>query len=183
MSTSSSANSRSTSPLSLHPLPYSFSRHRHGNISAVLIHSQSNRYASEVDVEFVKRAVRAIGQCAIKIDAAAERCVNVLLDLIATKVSYVVQESIIVVKVSPPSLLSPCTPPRCLTVSDDVVRVFADLDRDESNRIFSESTQIVTPVSSRPSAPRWTSSMNRMRKRRSFGSWENMPIKSIMPLS
>lgn len=48
----------------------------------------------------MRRAIRAIGQCAIKIDAAAERCVHVLLDLIATKVSYVVQEGVCVIKVS-----------------------------------------------------------------------------------
>lgn len=58
-----------------------------------------SRYASEVDVDFVRKSVRAIGQCAIKIEAAAERCVHVLLDLISTRVSYVVQESIIVIKV------------------------------------------------------------------------------------
>ena len=51
-----------------------------------------------MDVDFVRRAIRAIGQCAIKIDMAAERCVHVLLDLIATRVSYVVQEAIIVIK-------------------------------------------------------------------------------------
>jgi AP-1 complex subunit beta-1 len=34
-----------------------------------------------------------------KIDAAAERCVNVLLELIATRVSYVVQEAVVVMKV------------------------------------------------------------------------------------
>lgn len=56
------------------------------------------RYASEVDVDFVRRAIRAIGQCAIKIDTAAERCVHVLLDLIATRVSYVVQEGVVVIK-------------------------------------------------------------------------------------
>jgi vesicle coat complex subunit len=43
--------------------------------------------------------VRAIGQTAVKIDEAAERCVNVLLDLIATRVSYVVQEAVVVMKV------------------------------------------------------------------------------------
>jgi len=57
-----------------------------------------------VDVDFVRKSIRAIGQCAVKIESAAERCVNVLLDLISTKVSYVVQESIVVIKVS--SLLS-----------------------------------------------------------------------------
>lgn len=53
-----------------------------------------------MDVDFVRKSVRAIGQCAIKIEGAAERCVNVLLDLISTRVSYVVQESIVVIKVS-----------------------------------------------------------------------------------
>lgn len=48
----------------------------------------------------MRKSVRAIGQCAVKIESAAERCVNVLLDLISTRVSYVVQESIVVIKVS-----------------------------------------------------------------------------------
>ena len=59
------------------------------------------RYASEVDVDFVRRSIKAIGQAAVKIEAGAERCVNVLLDLISTRVSYVVQEAVVVMKVSP----------------------------------------------------------------------------------
>lgn len=55
-------------------------------------------YATEVDVDFVRKAVRAIGRCAIKLERAAERCINVLLDLIKMKVNYVVQEAIIVIK-------------------------------------------------------------------------------------
>ncbi|CAG8432675.1 5657_t:CDS:10 [Diversispora eburnea] len=47
--------------------------------------SELKEYASEVDVDFVRKSVRAIGQCAIKIDEASERCINVLLDLIDTK--------------------------------------------------------------------------------------------------
>lgn len=54
--------------------------------------------ASEVDVEFVRKAVRAIGRCAIKIDQAAGRCIQVLLELIRTKVNYVVQEAVIVIR-------------------------------------------------------------------------------------
>lgn len=67
------------------------------NIDQLL--QELKEYALEVDMDFVKRAVKAIGQCAIKIDAAAERCVTVLLELIDTKVNYVVQEAIVVVKV------------------------------------------------------------------------------------
>jgi hypothetical protein len=49
-----------------------------------------NRYANEVDIDFVRRSVRAIGRCAV----------NVLLELIQTKVNHVVQEVIIVIKAS-----------------------------------------------------------------------------------
>jgi AP-1 complex subunit beta-1 len=41
------------------------------NIDQVLM--EFKEYASEVDVEFVRKAVRAIGRCAIKLDKAAER--------------------------------------------------------------------------------------------------------------
>lgn len=58
------------------------------------------RYATEVDVDFVRKAVRAIGRCAIKVEQSAERCVQTLLDLIQTKVNYVVQEAVVVIKVS-----------------------------------------------------------------------------------
>lgn len=47
----------------------------------------------------MRKAVRAVGQVAIKIDEAAERCVGVLMELIETRVSYVVQEAVIVIKV------------------------------------------------------------------------------------
>ena len=59
-----------------------------------------HRYASEVDVDFVRKSVRAIGRCAIKIEEASERCINVLLDLINTGINYVVQEAIVVIKAS-----------------------------------------------------------------------------------
>lgn len=66
------------------------------NVDQVLL--EFKEYATEVDVEFVRRSVRAIGRCAIKLEKATERCINVLLDLIQTKVSYVVQESVVVIK-------------------------------------------------------------------------------------
>lgn len=37
---------------------------------------------AEVDVDFVRKCVRAIGRCALKIESSAERCVAVLVDLI-----------------------------------------------------------------------------------------------------
>ncbi|XP_039050838.1 beta-adaptin-like protein C [Hibiscus syriacus] len=66
------------------------------NIDQLLL--EFKEYATEVDVDFVRKAVRAIGRCAIKLDRAAERCISVLLELIKIKVNYVVQEAIIVIK-------------------------------------------------------------------------------------
>lgn len=73
-------------------------------------------YAQEVDVEFVRKAVRAIGRCAIKLERAAERCINVLLELIQTKVNYVLQEAVIVIKAS----VLVCSRPTCGVVGVDV---------------------------------------------------------------
>eukprot|EP00013_Stygamoeba_regulata_P019448 CAMPEP_0177650090 /NCGR_PEP_ID=MMETSP0447-20121125/11744_1 /TAXON_ID=0 /ORGANISM="Stygamoeba regulata, Strain BSH-02190019" /LENGTH=916 /DNA_ID=CAMNT_0019152911 /DNA_START=64 /DNA_END=2814 /DNA_ORIENTATION=+ len=55
-------------------------------------------YATEADVEFVRKSVRAIGRCAVKLEEAAERCIHVLLELIRSRITYVVHESIIVIK-------------------------------------------------------------------------------------
>lgn len=64
-----------------------------------LLHSDiRDRYASEVDVDFVRKAVRSIGRLAIKVEAAANSCIQALLQLISTKVTYVVQEAVIVIK-------------------------------------------------------------------------------------
>lgn len=53
-----------------------------------------------MDVDFVRKSVRAIGRLAVKIESAADKCISVLLELIQTKVNYVVQEAIIVIRVS-----------------------------------------------------------------------------------
>ncbi|THU78633.1 Adaptor protein complex beta subunit [Dendrothele bispora CBS 962.96] len=60
--------------------------------------AELQEYASEVDLDFVRKAVRSIGRLAIKVEAAADDCIQALLDLIETKVTYVVQEAVIVIK-------------------------------------------------------------------------------------
>lgn len=60
--------------------------------------AELKEYALEVDMDFVRRAVKAIGQVAIKIEVAAEKCVHALEELLATKVNYVVQEVVVVIK-------------------------------------------------------------------------------------
>ena len=67
------------------------------NIEQVLLELKEAT-TREVDVDFVKTAVRAIGRCAIKLPRAASRCINVLLELIKTKVTYIVQEAIVIIK-------------------------------------------------------------------------------------
>ena len=48
--------------------------------------AELKEYSTEVDVDFVRKSVRAIGRCAIKVESSAQRCVDTLLDLIQTKV-------------------------------------------------------------------------------------------------
>ena len=55
-------------------------------------------YSTEVDVEFARKAVRAVGALAVRLEGAAERCVGVLLELVRTRVPYVVQEAVVVVR-------------------------------------------------------------------------------------
>lgn len=66
------------------------------NVEQVL--AELREYATEVDVDFVRKSVRSIGRLALKITSFADRCVEVLLSLISTKVNYVVQEAIVVIK-------------------------------------------------------------------------------------
>ena len=66
------------------------------NIREVL--TELREYATEIDVHFVRKSVRAIGKLAIKIEPAARDCIDSLLELVATKVSYIVQEATVVIK-------------------------------------------------------------------------------------
>lgn len=56
------------------------------------------RYATEVDIDFVRKAVRSIGRLAIKVEPAADKSIEALLNLLENKVSYVAQEAVIVIK-------------------------------------------------------------------------------------
>eukprot|EP00759_Apiculatamorpha_spiralis_P044094 PhF_6_TR41270/c0_g1_i1/m.62392/K12392/AP1B1; AP-1 complex subunit beta-1 len=66
------------------------------NVEQVL--AEYVEYAQEVDVEFVRKSVRAIGMVALKIEEAAPECIQQLMGLIKTKVNYVVQEAIVVIR-------------------------------------------------------------------------------------
>lgn len=66
------------------------------NISVVL--AELREYATEIDVHFVRKAVRAIGKLAIKIESAAEECIDTLLELVNAKIPYIVQEATVVIR-------------------------------------------------------------------------------------
>ena len=66
------------------------------NIDQVL--HELKDYSTEIDVEFVKKAIQAIGRCAIKLEKTVDKCVNALVDLVKMKVQYAVQEILIVMK-------------------------------------------------------------------------------------
>lgn len=66
------------------------------NIKEVL--AELREYATEIDIHFVRKSVRAIGKLAIKIEPAAQLCISTLLELVSTKVSYIVQEATVVIR-------------------------------------------------------------------------------------
>lgn len=70
---------------------------RHANVVLLMLMFLA-RYATEIDVHFVRKSVRAIGKLAIKIEPAAQDCIDALLELVATKVSYIVQEATVVIR-------------------------------------------------------------------------------------
>ncbi|ANB15453.1 Apl1p [Sugiyamaella lignohabitans] len=66
------------------------------NIGEVL--RELRECATEIDVQVARKAVRAIGKLAIKVEAAAQPCIEALLELVSTKISYIVQEATVVIK-------------------------------------------------------------------------------------
>ena len=46
----------------------------------------------------MRKAVRAIGKLAIKIESAAKQCIDTLLDLVNAKIPYIVQEATVVIR-------------------------------------------------------------------------------------
>jgi len=70
----------------------------YSSLSERIDYSHNFRYATEIDVHFVRKSVRAIGKLAIKIEPAAQDCIDSLLELVSNKVSYIVQEATVVIR-------------------------------------------------------------------------------------
>ena len=76
----------------------------HKNIESIL--QQLKDYATEIDVDFVKKSIQAIGCCAIKLERSVDRCVQTLSELVALskdntrgeRTNYHVQEVLIAMR-------------------------------------------------------------------------------------
>lgn len=66
------------------------------NLTTVL--RELEEYATEVDQQMARKAIRAIGNLAIKLDDAATSCADVLANLSASGIPTIVQETVIVWK-------------------------------------------------------------------------------------
>ncbi|KAG5439088.1 hypothetical protein PCANB_001386 [Pneumocystis canis] len=67
------------------------------NMNQVLAEFKDS-YTAQIDVDFVKKSIQSIGYLAIKFQSIAEECVGILVTLIETKIHYIVEESILVIK-------------------------------------------------------------------------------------
>ncbi|CCH41512.1 AP-1 complex subunit beta-1 [Wickerhamomyces ciferrii] len=66
------------------------------NLDVVL--RELEEYGTEVDIQMSRKAIRAIGNLAVKLESAAKPCIKVLLNLLSNGIDYVVQEAVIVFK-------------------------------------------------------------------------------------
>lgn len=63
-----------------------------------MILHELKEYIHEVDIEFVRKTVNTMGKCAIKLEKMADKCVQCLWETLKTKIPYVVQEAVIVIR-------------------------------------------------------------------------------------
>ena len=61
-----------------------------------LVIDELSEYTNEVDVAFVRKTIRCLGQLAVQIEACSRRCVDILVACLNGKADYAVEESIIV---------------------------------------------------------------------------------------
>lgn len=66
------------------------------SINANLVLEELSEYCNSVDVGFVRKTIRCIGQIAIKMEATVRRCVDILMVNFQGKADYAIEESVIV---------------------------------------------------------------------------------------
>ncbi|CAH6720215.1 AP-2 complex subunit beta [[Candida] jaroonii] len=63
-----------------------------------IVARELEEYATDVDVAMARKAIRAFGNLAVKLHNAAPLCVEIIMDIISNGVSYIVQESAVVLR-------------------------------------------------------------------------------------
>lgn len=66
--------------------------------NASVVFRELEEYATEVDVNMARKAIRAFGNLAVKLEITAEQCVDILMDLLSNGIPYIVQEAVVVLK-------------------------------------------------------------------------------------
>eukprot|EP01012_Entosiphon_sulcatum_P014506 TRINITY_DN1952_c0_g1_i1.p1 TRINITY_DN1952_c0_g1~~TRINITY_DN1952_c0_g1_i1.p1 ORF type:complete len:927 (+),score=154.34 TRINITY_DN1952_c0_g1_i1:292-2781(+) len=68
--------------------------------NAASILTELKEYTTEVDVEFVRRVVKAIGYCALKVESAADQAIDILMECIKAKTEQqrLINDCVIVMK-------------------------------------------------------------------------------------
>lgn len=66
------------------------------NVSVVL--RELEEYATEIDIAMARKAIRAFGNLAIKIESVSDQCIDIICDLVSNGISYIVREATIVMK-------------------------------------------------------------------------------------
>ncbi|OHS93207.1 Adaptin N terminal region family protein [Tritrichomonas foetus] len=64
--------------------------------NAALVLDELTEYCNEIDVQFVRKTVRSIGEIALRQPSCARRCVDILVSLVEGKAEYSVEQAIIV---------------------------------------------------------------------------------------
>ena len=64
--------------------------------NAQLVLDELNEYCNEIDVQFVKKTIKAIGDIALRLPSCARRCVDILVNMVEGKAEYSVEQAIIV---------------------------------------------------------------------------------------
>jgi vesicle coat complex subunit len=64
--------------------------------NAQLVLNELNEYSNAVDVAFVQKSIRCIGQIAIRMEVGAPKCLDILVGLVNGRAEYAVTEAIIV---------------------------------------------------------------------------------------
>lgn len=63
-----------------------------------VVFRELEEYATEVDVGMARKAIRAFGNIAVKLELTADLCVEIFLDLFSDGVPYIIQEATAVIK-------------------------------------------------------------------------------------